>query len=102
MGKGQSLEAQKIDVKKRKVTDLNLFLVQEHYFANATRVETIKAHHNLIPSIPREICLELSNNRNLVNTLTYVDLSHNRLRSLPVTFFACCMFLRDSFLFTSQ
>lgn len=88
MGKGQSLEAQKISVPKRKIENLNVF-VQDHYFTNATRVEIIKAAHNYLTSIPRELCAEVANNRNLVNGLTLIDLSHNRLKTLPAAFFSC-------------
>lgn len=87
MGKGQSLEAQKISVQKRKIENLNIF-VQDHFFTYASQVETIKAGHNSIMSIPKELCAEVANNRNLVNTLSFVDLSHNRLKSIPTAFFA--------------
>jgi hypothetical protein len=88
MGKGQSRDVQKISVKRRRIDNLLLF-VQDQYFVYATQLETIKASHNSIPSIPVEFCKEFAKNASLVSSLSYIDLSHNVLKTLPVEFFAC-------------
>lgn len=88
MGKGQSRDAQKISVKKRKIDNLVVF-TQDQYFVYATQLEVIKASHNSIPNIPPQICKDFAKNSAIVATLTYVDLSHNLLRTLPPEFFAC-------------
>eukprot|EP01126_Amoeba_proteus_P013773 TRINITY_DN15904_c0_g1_i3.p1 TRINITY_DN15904_c0_g1~~TRINITY_DN15904_c0_g1_i3.p1 ORF type:complete len:330 (-),score=26.65 TRINITY_DN15904_c0_g1_i3:148-1137(-) len=88
MGKTHSFSVEKVDVSKRKWENLN-FHVQDNFFQHVYQLKVLKAANNLINSIPDEICKQVANNSDLIRSLTYLDLSSNRLISLPVEICYC-------------
>uniref|UniRef100_A0A6B2L4W2 RGS domain-containing protein n=1 Tax=Arcella intermedia TaxID=1963864 RepID=A0A6B2L4W2_9EUKA len=77
-----------MNLSKRGIKDLVLDTKKPRFLSFCTNLQKIELQHNKIETIPTLIANDILLSSSLVHTLTDLNLSHNRLSTLPHPFFA--------------
>lgn len=91
MGKGQSRDAKKVNLSGKGYKNLEKDPAVPGLLKTVLALEAIDVSKNKFTTIPPSILSDIAANQALQNTLTYLDLSKNKLEYLPDEMFCCGM-----------